>query len=52
MAKGRKIFAQINIKDGEIAVDFGNTTGYEVVKLDDGTVCIVSRKHEEFHELN
>ena len=47
MAKGRRIFAQIRIKDEEIDVDFGYTTGYEITKPANGTVCIVRRKNKK-----
>ena len=36
MDSGREIFATVQVINGEIVVDLGNTTKYEVIKTKNG----------------
>ena len=48
MATGKKVFAVITVVDGKPVVDLGNTRDYITVETQDGTVCIVERKSQEY----
>ena len=43
MNKGRKIFATVQIVNGEIVIDLGDTANYMTVKGSDGITFIVER---------
>lgn len=47
MRTGRKIFASVEIINGEIAIDL-NDNRYEVVKGADGVTYIVERESKQF----
>lgn len=47
MSTGKKILAEITVKDGKPAVEIHNNREYEVVALEDVTY-IVERKSQEF----
>ena len=51
MNTGKKIFATIQVINGEIVVDIGNTSKYMAIKFSDGVICIVERKSQEFIEI-
>lgn len=51
MNTGRKIFATVQIVEGEIVIDLGDTANYMTVKGSDGITFIVERNSKEFVEV-
>ena len=51
MNTGRKIFATVQIVNGEIVIDLGDTANYMTVKGSDGITFIVERNSKEFIEV-
>ena len=51
MNTGRKIFATVQIVNGEIVIDLGDTANYITVKGSDGITFIVERNSKEFIEV-
>jgi hypothetical protein len=47
MSTGKKILAEITVKDGKPVVEIHNNMDYEVVPLE-GVTYIVERKSQEF----
>lgn len=51
MNTGRKIFATVQIVEGEIVIDLGDTSNYMTVKGSDGITFIVERNSKEYVEV-
>lgn len=47
MATGNKVLATVTVKDGKPVVDLGDNR-YKVVTTQDGVVCIVEVKKQEY----
>ena len=48
MSTGYKVFATVQVVNGEIVIDLGDTTHYMTLTTKSGITCIVERKSQEF----
>lgn len=51
MSTGYKVFATVQVVNGEIVIDLGDTTHYMTLTTKSGITCIVERKSQEFFDV-
>ena len=51
ISTGYKVFATVQVVDGEIVIDLGDTTHYMTLTTKSGITCIVERKSQEFFDV-
>ena len=51
MSTGYKVFATVQVVDGEIVIDLGDTTHCMTLTTKSGITCIVERKSQEFFDV-